>query len=88
MRKIVALNRVERRCLDRMEIVENETPKVMTWKQVKYLGLLFDKTKLNDDEKDRYWSKVVDNGFTRQSASAVIDELIGERNGFLKPEDY
>ena len=74
--------------MDRMEIVENETPKAMTWKQVKYLGLLFEKTKLNNDEKDQYWSKVVENDFTRQSASAVIDELIGERNGFPKPEDY
>ena len=88
MRKIVALNRDERRWMDRMEIVENETSKAMTWKQVKYLGLLLDKTKLNDDEKDQYWSKVVENGFTRQSASTVIDELIGERNGFPKPEDY
>ena len=71
-----------------MEIVENESPKAMTWKQVKYLGLLLDKTKLNDDEKDQCWAKVVDNGFSCQSASAVIDELIGERRGFLKPEDY
>ncbi len=74
--------------MDRMETVEIESQKLITWKQVKYLGLLFDKTKLSDDEKDQHWSKVVDNGFTRQSASAVIDELIGERNGFPKPEDY
>ncbi len=74
--------------MDRMETVEIESQKLITWKQVKYLGLLFDKTKLSDDEKDQYWSKVVDNGFTRQLASAVIDELIGERKGFLKPEDY
>ena len=71
-----------------METVEIESQKLISWKQVKYLGLLFDNTKLSDDEKDQYWSKVVDNGFTRQSASAVIDELIGERNGFVKPEDY
>lgn len=71
-----------------METVEMESQKLLTWKQVRYLGLFLDKTKLSDDDKDQYWSKVVDNGFTRQSASAVIDELIGERNGFLKPEDY
>ncbi len=51
--------------MDKMETVEMESQKLITWKQVKYLGLLFDKTKLSDDEKDQYWSKVVDNGFTR-----------------------
>ena len=71
-----------------MEFVENEVPKMMTWKQVKYLGHLFDKTKLSDGEKDQYWSKVVGDDFTRQSASAVIDELIGEKKGFPKPEVY
>ena len=71
-----------------METVEIDSPNLMTWKQVKYLGLLFDKTNLSDDEKDQFWTKVIESSFARDIASEVITALIGERNGFPKPEDY
>ena len=69
-----------------METVEIDSPKLMTWKQVKYLGLLFDKTNLSDDEKDQFWTRVIESSFARDEASEVITALIGERNGYTEPE--